>query len=174
MRNKKNKLPKFTTGRKQPKARMAEDTTINLEERYRAAVDSISIEGWISRLGEEASELAAAISKYERVKNKTFPCGMSEEDAKADMISEMIDVGLAMEAVKKKMAGSTFMVKFSFFENLKKNKLVKQVNKALVNAHRQVRPSCYPQLGLYMQCRLDQQMGHNNPMRDAIAEDLYD
>ncbi|MCM1532563.1 MAG: hypothetical protein NC114_09875 [Ruminococcus flavefaciens] len=174
MRNKKNKLPRFTAGKKQPKARVAEDTTVDLEERYQTAVDSISIEGWISRLGEEASELAAAISKYERVKNKTFPCGMSEEDAKADMITEMIDVELAMEAVKKKMAGSTFMAKYSFFENLKKNKLVKQVNRALANAQKRTRPNCYPQLGLYMQCWLDQQMDHNNPMRDAIAEDLYD
>ena len=143
-------------------------TPNELDTKYQAAVDLISIEGWISRLGEEGSELAAAISKYERVKNHTFPCSTTIDEAWADVLREMADVELALKAVKKKMANSSAMPKYESAVTAKKNKLLKQVKRAQEKTREAIIHGIPAKL-LSIHIGLG-----DNPMRDAVVEDLYD
>ena len=153
---------------------------------YEEAVNKIPIGAWISRLGEECSELAAAISKYERAVNGDFPCRTSDADAFKDVISEAVDVALALEYCTEHAftLGDNHMLSYQKALIEKKAKIVRQVTEAMqcvgtkdfkdskiaelqLSFYRQMLPHVvYGAMGMAPD--------PNNPMRDAMIEDLYD
>lgn len=151
---------------------------------YEEAANAIPIGAWISRLGEECSELAAAISKYKRALNGEFPCRTSASDAFASVISEAVDVALALDYCTENAftCGDINMADYQKFLSEKKAKIVRQVMEAEQDFVKQERPQ--PQVyrpDLYLRAIMHATYGAagmtpdpNNPMRDAVAEDLYD
>lgn len=151
---------------------------------YEEAANVIPIGAWISRLGEECSELAAAISKYKRALNGEFPCRTSASDAFASVISEAVDVALALDYCTENAftCGDINMVDYQKALSEKKAKIVRQVMEAEQDSVKQERPQ--PQVyrpDLYLRAIMHATYGAagmtpdpNNPMRDAVAEDLYD
>lgn len=151
---------------------------------YEEAANMIPIGAWISRLGEECSELAAAISKYKRALNGEFPCRTSASDAFASVISEAVDVALALDYCTENAftCGDINMADYQKFLSEKKAKIVRQVMEAEQDSVKQERPQ--PQVyrpDLYLRAIMHATYGAagmtpdpNNPMRDAVAEDLYD
>lgn len=151
---------------------------------YEEAANMIPIGAWISRLGEECSELAAAISKYKRALNGEFPCRTSASDAFASVISEAVDVALALDYCTENAftCGDINMADYQKALSEKKAKIVRQVMEAEQDSVKQERPQ--PQVyrpDLYLRAIMHATYGaagmtpdHNNPMRDAVAEDLYD
>lgn len=151
---------------------------------YEEAANMIPIGAWISRLGEECSELAAAISKYKRALNGEFPCRTSASDAFASVISEAVDVALALDYCTENAftCGDINMADYQKFLSEKKAKIVRQVMEAEQDFVKQERPQ--PQVyrpDLYLRAIMHATYGAagmtpdpNNPMRDAVAEDLYD
>lgn len=155
---------------------------------YEEAANAIPIGAWISRLGEECSELAAAISKYKRALNGEFPCRTSVSDAFASVISEAVDVALALDYCTENAftCGDIHMADYQKALSEKKAKIVRQVMEAEQDFVKQERPVDFPQLNIYQQLLVGRYnpnavygtMGMapdpNNPMRDATIEDLYD
>lgn len=155
---------------------------------YEEAANVIPIGAWISRLGEECSELAAAISKYKRALNGEFPCRTSASDAFASVISEAVDVALALDYCTENAftCGDINMADYQKALSEKKAKIVRQVMEAEQDSVKQERPVDFPQLNIYQQLLVGRYnpnavygtmgMTHsfNNPMCDAVAEDLYD
>lgn len=151
---------------------------------YEEAANVIPIGAWISRLGEECSELAAAISKYKRALNGEFPCRTSASDAFASVISEAVDVALALDYCTENAftCGDINMADYQKALSEKKAKIVRQVMEAEQDSVKQERPQ--PQVyrpDLYLRAIMHATYGAagmtpdpNNPMRDAVAEDLYD
>lgn len=151
---------------------------------YEEAANAIPIGAWISRLGEECSELAAAISKYKRALNGEFPCRTSASDAFASVISEAVDVALALDYCTENAftCGDINMADYQKFLSEKKAKIVRQVMEAEQDSVKQECPQ--PQVyrpDLYLRAIMHATYGAagmtpdpNNPMRDAVAEDLYD
>ena len=151
---------------------------------YEEAVNMIPIGAWISRLGEECSELAAAISKYKRALNGEFPCRTSASDAFASVISEAVDVALALDYCTENAftCGDINMADYQKFLSEKKAKIIRQVMDAEQDSVKQECPQ--PQVyrpDLYLRAIMHATYGAagitpdlNNPMRDAVAEDLYD
>lgn len=151
---------------------------------YEEAANMIPIGAWISRLGEECSELSAAISKYKRALNGEFPCRTSASDAFASVISEAVDVALALDYCTENAftCGDINMADYQKFLSKKKAKIVRQVMEAEQDFVKQERPQ--PQVyrpDLYLRAIMHATYGTagmtpdlNNPMRDAVAEDLYD
>lgn len=151
---------------------------------YEEAANAIPIGAWISRLGEECSELAAAISKYKRALNGEFPCRTSASDAFASVISEAVDVALALDYCTENAftCGDINMADYQKALSEKKAKIVRQVMEAEQDSVKQERPQ--PQVyrpDLYLRAIMHAAYGAagmapdpNNPMRDATIEDLYD
>ena len=151
---------------------------------YEEAANVIPIGAWISRLGEECSELAAAISKYKRALNGEFPCRTSASDAFASVISEAVDVALALDYCTENAftCGDINMADYQKFLSEKKAKIIRQVMDAEQDSVKQECPQ--PQVyrpDLYLRAIMHATYGAagitpdlNNPMRDAVAEDLYD
>lgn len=151
---------------------------------YEEAANMIPIGAWISRLGEECSELAAAISKYKRALNGEFPCRTSASDAFASVISEAVDVALALDYCTENAftCGDINMADYQKALSEKKAKIVRQVMEAEQDSAKQERPQ--PQVyrpDLYLRAIMHAAYGAagmvpdpNNPMRDATIEDLYD
>lgn len=151
---------------------------------YEEAANVIPIGAWISRLGEECSELSAAISKYKRALNGEFPCRTSASDAFASVISEAVDVALALDYCTENAftCGDINMADYQKALSEKKAKIVRQVMEAEQDSVKQERPQ--PQVyrpDLYLRAIMHATYGAagmtpdpNNPMRDAVAEDLYD
>lgn len=151
---------------------------------YEEAANVIPIGAWISRLGEECSELSAAISKYKRALNGEFPCRTSASDAFASVISEAVDVALALDYCTENAftCGDINMADYQKSLSEKKAKIVRQVMEAEQDSVKQERPQ--PQVyrpDLYLRAIMHATYGAagmtpdpNNPMRDAVAEDLYD
>ena len=151
---------------------------------YEEAANMIPIGAWISRLGEECSELAAAISKYKRALNGEFPCRTSASDAFASVISEAVDVALALDYCTENAftCGDINMADYQKFLSEKKAKIIRQVMDAEQDSVKQECPQ--PQVyrpDLYLRAIMHATYGAagitpdlNNPMRDAVAEDLYD
>lgn len=155
---------------------------------YEQAANSIPVKAWISRLGEECSELAAAISKYKRAVNEEFPCRTDAYDAFVSVIGEAIDVTLALEyCTENAFAHDINAETYQKLLKAKKDKIVRQVIEAMQGAEKNDRPQPeYPQLSIYQQLlvsrgnpnaiygTLGMVPDRNNPMRDALIEDLYD
>ena len=155
---------------------------------YEEAADMIPIGAWISRLGEECSELAAAISKYKRALNGEFPCRTNAGDAFADVISEAVDVTLALNYCTENAftLGTVNMANYQKVIKEKKAKIARQVMDATPSSVAHEHPVDFPQLNIYQQLLVGRYnpnavygtmgMTHSfdNPMRDAVAEDLYD
>lgn len=74
-----------------------EDAFIN---GYVDAYKQIPYVACVEKLAEEAAELAAAASKYARIIRNDFPAKMSEDDARKDMMGEIVDVIAAIESLK--------------------------------------------------------------------------
>jgi len=124
-------------------------------EEYSTTCQKVSYAARIEKLAEESAELAAAASKLARIVRDEYPSKMSENDARNAMMEEVVDVVAAIHSL-------------AIMPDLPNIYTTDTNDQLFMQEH------AYHQMLKFI--RRMEALDHlkDNPMRDAIAEDLCD